>query len=260
MADEIISTPSVTGNAEGTAPQGTEKTPQGGNQPQGTEQVKVDNPQQEASNQDGGGGPKPASYFSRQREREKQYQSTITEQRKMLERMDATLKEVLTRTQQPAPAAQKPAEQTEKIWNEKLYWDEPLEWQKQFAAMQEEKLTNAILEKIRKNEIPNFISQESQKQDFQRKELEALDLIFPKKDPKDADKWESRRDADPEYRDRVLKIMKETGLDILSETQPIKAARAVVEIYNVRYPKTQAKSSNALPNKGALASTATGSP
>lgn len=261
MAEETPTTASTPGSPEGTGSQGSENTGQPGAQTQVVESTKVEDGSQSASNSGADGGQsKTSNYFEQRRkaeQRERTYQSTIAEQKRMIERMEGLIK-----TLQP-PAAPSPASKskTEELLRSKAFWEKPQDVILDTLKSLKEEVREELLREMREKELPNFIGRSNEMTQKQRSESEALDLLFPKSSPTDKAALPDRMDGDPERKERIFGILMENNqaLNRFSDIDPQAAASMVLEIYDKRYPKTQNRSKD-LPSKGAMGSTASGTP
>lgn len=235
--ETVVAAPPVGGVSQGSDSQGSVPTSQdaGQNQPTGDSQVESGQPT--ATRQDPG-RPKPSEFYKiRQLEREiRELKGLVTQNAQ-------------ARTETPVSTPSVP-----QIDPNEFYKD-PIAWQLKREAQIRQEIERDLFDK----KIPEFFTRKEQESDYKRRSQEALELLFPKSSPTSMDALPKRLAADPDRAERMMDLLRESGLDKLSESEPIKAASLALELYQIRYPAQAPRSQNAI-KKSQMAGTATGSP
>lgn len=120
------------------------------------------------------------------------------------------------------------------------------------------KAAKEALEDLKK-EIPQIFSQYTESEKKEQRKREALDLLFPKSSPESRETLEQRVQQNLQRTEQIMQIFEENGLDVLAETQPVKAANLALKIFESEQKKQPARNPLA-PTKGQMASTATATP
>ncbi len=89
-----------------------------------------------------------------------------------------------------------------------------------------QKLEKELFEK----KLPEFLNTTEQRRTQDRNEQEALEMLFPKSSPEAAESLDARILANPELADKIVSLMKSTGLDVLSRTHPKEAVRLTMKL------------------------------
>lgn len=237
---EVITTNSETG----TPPQNdgalaTEPTSQGAVQPQGTEQPTVDGSVQPTSSEPAA-RPRASDHY-RERKQKREY---------------AALVERLNRLEQENQALRKPAVAPQEISQEALEdmrFNDPLKYV-DITRKQMEEQFNKKLEELTSN-LPKHIEQIKAREEFTRREQEALDKLFPTTPGARNETLEDRIYRNEEHLNRIGGIVDEFGLQGFLQANPDKAAKAIMEIYERRYgKKSEVPANPAAPKKEQLIS------
>lgn len=109
-----------------------------------------------------------------------------------------------------------------------------------------------------KKEILGELTQSRQAEERNRSMQEATEIIFPKSGPDDKRSLAERVQENPELADKVQNLLNETGLEVLSQTHPLQAAKLLQKLIESEQPKV-VKNPTAI-KKELTGSTATGSP
>lgn len=247
--DGVTSQP-VEGNAEGTAPQVTDPTPQGTEQPQETGVTSVESNAQPTSSA-ATERPK-VSEFYRERNRLRrleaqirEFQSSNAELKKQLEKMTIN------------PSVEKAEQSLTPEQLDQEYWKNPL----QFQLNREKKLRDELEKKIDaltgniQNEIPKYLEQTASKREFERQNQEALDILFPKSNSNKNLSDEERIASDPEKLKLVGEIIEEWDLKEMLQKSPLKAAKMINHFIE---QKTKKPLNPASPKKSQLSTTTSG--
>ena len=226
----------------GTTPetQGTEPSAQAPAEPQETGPAQVESEDTKQSNQPSGRRIPPSGYI-----KIRQLERTVKDLTERLQKWDSakTSSPEVPPTPKPNPADL-----------ERKFWGNPIAYQEERERQLREELKKELLEK----EFPEYLSRKEQEKEYQRNSERALELIFPKSNPASEEGLKERITKEASRAEKIIKILQETGLDEVSKTDPVKAARTVMELYEFKYPSKQARSPNA-PSKAQMASTASSS-
>lgn len=241
MPDEtVVAAPTVEGVSEGTESQGSAPASQDVAQNQSTVEPQVESVQPQATRQDAG-RPR-ASDFYKIRQLEKMYRDLNDKYTQLSQ----------VKTESPAPAKESPVDP-------KDFYEKPVDWLLKREKQLREEITKDIFEKRFPELLDKSLTQRDQAQGFKKQSQEALELMFPKTSPTSNEPLEARMWKDESKAQRMVQLLRDTGLDKLSESEPVKAANLALELYAIRYPAEKPRSQNAI-KKTQMGSTATGSP
>lgn len=240
--DEINAVP--TPPEAGTEPQNgaalvTEPVSQEPDQPQASGQTQVEESVQKASSEPAA-RPRASDYY-RERKFKKDY-AVMMERINRLEQQNQELRK---------PAVAKQEVPTENI--EQLKYEDPFK----YIELREKELESKFNKKLEEfsTNIPQHIQQIKMQEEHSRKEQEALEKLFPKTPGVKNETLEDRIERDPVYAEKIGEIITEYGFEGYLNSNPDKAARAIVELYDKRYPrKSDAPLNPAAPKKEQLTS------
>lgn len=209
---------------ESTATQETETNPQGQNPPQSPGEGQVE-PSAPAAPSNPSARVRPSDYV-RQRQEMRNLKSTIAN----MERTIQTLQSERTAPAKPEP--QKP-DYSKKVW------DDPV-------SVMTELIDNAI-----RDSVPKLLNETQSVTESKARKQEALEMIFTND--------HVSKDGEDGYK-RIAEILRDTGLDVVAQSDPKKAAKTALEIYKLKYPRViQAPRAPLAPQvKGQMSTTQTG--
>lgn len=250
MAEEqVVTAPPAEGNGEGTPPQGSGSVPQGTNQSQEAGTVKVETAGQQVSSPTTE-RPK-ASEFYRERNKIRTLETQIRQLSEQLQKIGSTS------SPSAAQATVSPQEQ-ERIKQERLqeFFRDPIGYQEKLLAEREKQYQEKMDEMLGKR-IPESIQQLESRREYDRKQQEALELIFPK--GSSTDTLEQRIKSNPQKAQKIMEIVERCGLNDASRERPREIADAVLKIYAYENSNGRQNPAPAL-KKSAVGSTVTGTP
>ena len=190
------------------------------------------------------------SDFYRERQRVKRLESEISSMKEMLKSFQ----------NQPASAVEtKPKESSV---NEKLYWENPIQYQKEFEAKIRKEIGETLRKEILEKDLPQFINETEQKKTLEREGREALELLLPTDKNSPNASLEERLNRHAARVERLNEIIRENGLEVLWDKSPKKATQLALRLFEVETQAAMSAQRNpaAPTSKGQMASTATGSP
>lgn len=228
--ETIVTTPSAEGSSAETGSQVAEPSLQEPAQSQSTDAPTVEGAEQSRSS------PSPerpkASEFYEIRNLKKQVRQ-LSEQ---LSKMGSIGKP------EPSKPSGEPVADKDALYAE--YFKDPIGFQERLL----EKKIKALEDKYEK---------QASEIETQRAEQEALEILFPKDQSRPNEKLEDRIRRDIERGDAFKRIIEENGLGAL---HPVKQAKLAMVIYKDEQAAKKAPVNPAVPKKGQMASTATGTP
>lgn len=189
---------------------------------------------------------KPSEYY-----RDRQFKKEIESLKKIVS--DLQSRPASTAVQPVSPASRT----LSKIDPVKL-WENPTQILSEVLAEHEKLMREEFKKELLEKDIPNVMNQTNQARESERNQQDALELIFPKSSADDKRTLVERVNADPKRRDQIQEMLNETGLEIVSQTDPVKAARTLMKLMEASKPPVP-KNPNAI-KKTLVGSTATGSP
>ncbi len=246
MEDTTITT-ATEASVEGQTPssQETSQVVQTTEEPQISAQAQVERSGQQPTSQPAE-RPKASEYYQNRRK--------MRSMEDQIKSLTATLTE-LKKTPQNQPLTEKPKEVSDEEWETGL-WKTP---RKTITA--EVKAAMAELRKeiadLKEKEFPKMLETTQHQQRYSAREQEALERLFPKTETNTHEKLGDRMEADPERMNRIVNFMKENGLNVLYQEDPVKAANIAVKLMDLEKATNQPKNP-AVPSKAAMRSTATG--
>lgn len=239
MENDTLTAPPVEGSGEGTPSQATETTEQSGAQPQSTGVTEVDANVQSASSE-ASERPK-ASDFYRSRKEVQALRNMVQDLQKQIQA-------------QAKPQTSDVVPPPKDDFNIDEFWKDPKSYQERREQVIREQIRREILEK----DVPHILTQREQQISSQKREQEALELMFPVDSAKPGQSLEDRIKTNPERSQRIIEILQSKKLDILGQTAPKEAAELALMIYEREMSKNVQPRNPAAPKKGQLVSTATG--
>lgn len=185
--------------------------------------------------------------------------SDYYEVRKLKKELKA-LKELVSSTKKE-PTAESPKKKSEFDPGtfKKKFWETPEE---SILAIRQELLEQLEdrMSQLREKELPDFLNKTERERAIEKEMQAALELIVPKSNPDDKASLKERAERDADRIEAIQEIIEEYGLEELSKTNPLKAAKAAVKIYESQVQTKKGERSPNAVSKSQMASTATGSP
>lgn len=243
--EETLTAPPVEGNGLESPPQETPPEAQAPEEPQETDVPKVDGTVQPASSN--GETRKPSEFYKERQLYKRKIENLESQISEVLKRLDSK--------QQPNTVT--PPTQRKHSFDEARLFAKPQEVINEILAEERKLMAEEIKKEILENYIPKVYSETEKKRTFEKEQQEALELIFPKSGADDKRSVKQRMDADPERTAKVQEMLDETGIDLISEKSPLKAAKALLKFLDEK--KETPKNPNVI-KKALVGSTATGSP
>lgn len=114
-----------------------------------------------------------------------------------------------------------------------------------------------VRKELLETELPRLLSETNVKTELARRQQDSLELIFPKNGADDRRSIKERGNADPEKLKKLNELWTDTGMNLLWESSPEKAAANFLKLTKDLFP---AKKNPNVINKSLVGSTATGRP
>lgn len=236
MEDTTITTQPVEGTSEGTEAQVAEPASQDVEQQQETGQTEVDSSEQQTSSESPERPAQPSDYY------------LVRKQKRKIKELEDKYNTLMNRFEQQykQTSVAQPTELTQDQL-EKLKYEDPYKWIELRDKQREDQL-NKKLESLEKD-LPSRIQQWQQQQELVRQEQEALEKLFPK-DPNNPDAdLEDRVQMNLDRSKRIQGIIDQYGLSQSLNSNPIKAADAILAIYESQKTQQSKPMNPAAPKK-----------
>lgn len=245
MAEETLTAPVVEGSGTETPAQVADPGAQASGQ------------EQDTTSQDGRTENKPTSNGEARKPKASEFYGERAQYRKRLEFQDrqiSEMREMLNSLAKPAPPVPKALD-----FDNQAFFTDPRPILQKLLDEQKQQLTNEFKKELLEKELPQYLTQRDQTNEFVRKTQEGFDLLFPKTGTDDKRTPEERAIADPDKLAKVDAIIKQYHLEGLTRTNPVESAELVHKLLNSEKPPAPVKNPNAI-KKTLVGSTATGSP
>lgn len=250
--ETITTTPSTESVAdEKPASQVSEPSPQGDDQKQQAETPQVEQSQQQTSSETQVERPLPSEAYK------------IRKLEKELRQTNKLIQELVKGKQNEHTSTPKDEGLDYEKFSKK-FWDSnssPDKFMYEYLRELEKKLEDkykTTIDEFKQKELPSSLTEFESKRELQRKEQEALELIFKKLGANPNEKLDAKYEKHRETIDKIDQVMSEYGLNYLYAVDPVKATEKALELYEMK--NSAAKKNPLAPKKGQMGSTASGTP